>query len=341
MHPSLGYLADYGKPASLNRDKIMSNSISNQAVHSRQSGWQSDGALIALALMWGTSHVITKEILATHSPAFYTSLRFGLAALCFGLAFAGHLRRSNWREIRQGILLGLLSFIGIAFYVLGLNFTQASKAGFITGLYLVFTPLIGFVLFRSQPTRDHLTGWVVAIFGFILLSLPHGGEGINWGDVLVLLAAVAWAAHIAATSAFATGGDVRTLASVQVMTVAALALTVLFTLKTLGMETRPNPIDGQFIRQIAYMAVMVTFVAALVQTWAQGRVNPTHAVIFYALEPATAAVFAYLWFGEKLSARGAIGAVLIVAGVMISRLRLTSRLTGHESISSIPAKVES
>ena len=224
MHPSLGYLADYGKPASLNRDKIMSNSISNQAVHSRQSGWQSDGALIALALMWGTSHVITKEILATHSPAFYTSLRFGLAALCFGLAFAGHLRRSNWREIRQGILLGLLSFIGIAFYVLGLNFTQASKAGFITGLYLVFTPLIGFVLFRSQPTRDHLTGWVVAIFGFILLSLPHGGEGINWGDVLVLLAAVAWAAHIAATSAFATGGDVRTLASVQVMTVAALAL---------------------------------------------------------------------------------------------------------------------
>ena len=89
---------------------------------------------------------------------------------------------------------------------------------------------------------------------------------------------------------------------------AALALTAFFTLKALGMETRPNPMDGQFLRQIAYMAVMVTFVAALVQTWAQGRVNPTHAVLFYALEPVSAAVFAYLRFGEKLSLRSGIGA---------------------------------
>jgi len=322
----------------------MSNPKSNQADVPQQasssSSWQSDGALIALALMWGTSHVITKEILASHSPAFYTSMRFGIAAVCFGLVFAGHLRRSNWPEIKQGILLGLLSFTGIAFYVLGLNFTQVSKAGFITGLYLVFTPLIGFVLFRSQPTRDHLAGLAVAIAGFTLLSFPRGGEGINWGDVLVLLAAVAWAAHIAATSAFATGGDVRTLASVQVMTVAALALTVFFTLKALGLETRPNPMDGQFLRQIAYMAVMVTFVAALVQTWAQGRVNPTHAVLFYALEPATAAVFAYLRFGEKLSLQGGIGAALIVIGVMISRLKLTSRLTRHDPVNSLPLEAD-
>ncbi len=318
----------------------MDTTKTNYAVTSPQAGWQSDWALIALALMWGTSHVITKEILATHSPAFYTSLRFGIAALCFALFFAGHLRRSNRREIKQGVLLGLLSFTGIAFYVLGLNFTQASKAGFITGLYLVFTPLIGFVLFRSQPTRDHLMGLAVAIAGFALLSFPRGGEGINWGDVLVLLAAIAWAAHIAATSAFATGGDVRTLASVQVMTVAALALTAFFTLKALGLETRPNPIDGQFLRQIAYMAVMVTFVAALVQTWAQGRVNPTHAVLFYALEPVSAAVFAYLRFGEKLSLRSGIGAALIVAGVMISRLRLTSRLTGSDPINSMPIEAD-
>ncbi len=314
----------------------MNNITSNQ----QPAGWQSDAALIALALMWGTSHVITKSILAAHSPAFYTSARFGIAALCFGLAFAGHLRRSNLRQIKQGVLLGLLSFTGIGFYVLGLNFTQVSKAGFITGLYLVFTPLLGFLLFRSKPTRDHLAGLLVAIAGFTLLSFPHGGESFNLGDVLVLAAALAWAAHIAATSAFATGGDVRTLAAVQVMTVAVLALIVFFTLKSLGLETRPNPIDGQFTWQIAYMAVMVTFVAALVQTWAQGHVNPTHAVIFYALEPATAAVFAYLSFGEKLTIRGGIGAALIVAGVMISRLRLTSRLTGHETIKSVQLEAD-
>jgi drug/metabolite transporter (DMT)-like permease len=241
--------------------------------------------------------------------------------------FAGHLRQSNRKVVTQGILLGLCSFAGIAFYVTGLVFTQASKAGFITGLYLVFTPLIAFILFRSRPTRDHLVGLAIAIFGFMLLSFPRGGENINWGDLLVFLAAIAWASHIAATSAFASQSDVRTLAAVQVITVALLAIAVNFTLRWFGMETRPNPIDGRFILQISYMAIMVTFVAALVQTWAQGRVSSTHAAILYALEPVTAAVFAYLVFGERLGIGRTIGAALIVAGVMVSRLKLASRLT--------------
>src|SRR5262245_4658522 len=111
---------------------------SNRPFNPPPNSWKSDAALVLLALMWGTSHVITKEILATHSPAFYTSTRFGIAALCFSLLFARHLRHSNKSEITQGIILGLCSFAGIGLYVAGLVFTQASKAGFITGLYLVF-----------------------------------------------------------------------------------------------------------------------------------------------------------------------------------------------------------
>jgi drug/metabolite transporter (DMT)-like permease len=300
------------------------------------NSWKSDAALISLALMWGTSHVVTKDVLATHSPAFYTSARFGIASICLGLLFARHLRQSNRREIGQGVLLGLCSFAGIAFYVTGLVFTQASKAGFITGLYLVFTPILAYILFGSRPTRDHLTGLVIAILGFILLSLPRGGESINWGDILVLLAAFAWAGHIAATSAFAIQSDVRRLAAFQVLTVALLAISVNLVLRSLGLETSPNPIDWRFAVQIGYMAIMVTVIAALVQTWVQGRVSSTHAVVFYALEPATAAVFAYLLFGEKLGLGRGLGATLIVAGVMVSRLklatRIASRLPGKELI---------
>jgi drug/metabolite transporter (DMT)-like permease len=301
-----------------------------------KTGWQSDAALISLALIWGTSHVVTKDILATHSPSFYTSARFGIAAICFGILFARHLRRSERREIGHGILLGLCSFAGIAFYVMGLVFTQASKAGFITGLYLVFTPILAYILFRSRPTRDHLMGLAIAIFGFIWLSLPRGGESINWGDILVMLAAFAWAGHIAATSAFAVQSDVRTLAAVQVMTVALLAISVNLILRLLQWETSPNPIDWRFAGQIGYIALMVTVIPALVQTWVQGRVSSTHAVVFYALEPATAALFAYLLFGEKLGLSRGLGATLIVAGVMVSRLklatRISSRLPGKELI---------
>ena len=114
------------------------------------------------------------------------------------------------------------------------------------------------------------------------------------------------------------------------MTVATLAYLAFFLLQAFGLESQPNPLDWRFAAQIGYMAVMVTFVAALVQTWAQGRVSSTHAAVFYALEPVTAAVFAYLAFGERLGWRQAIVAALIVAGVMASKLGLGRRLGGPE-----------
>jgi drug/metabolite transporter (DMT)-like permease len=163
---------------------------------------------------------------------------------------------------------------------------------------------------------------------------------------LILFAAVAWAAHIAATSAFASESDIRTLAAIQVMVVAALALSTYFVLSSLAhsaadpaslpallaMERRSNPVDWRFAAQAAYMAVVVTFIAALAQTWAQKRVSSTHAAILYALEPVTAAVFAYYFLNEKQGWRSGAGAALIIAGVMVSRLRLASRLTKKETV---------
>src|SRR5215813_13406140 len=319
----------------------MKNAQTNQA-----SFWKSDSALIMLALIWGTSHVIQKEIFATHSPAFYTSVRFGIAALCFGLLFGRRLLRSDRKEIMKGAWLGLFSFAGIAFYTSGMVYTQASKAGFISGLFLVFTPLLGYLLFRSRPTRDHLTGLVIAVGGFALLSYPQTGEPFNWGDILILFAAMAWAAQIAATSAFASESDVKTLAAVQVTVVAVLSLSAYFILNWMAgsaadpkslpalvaMEAGSNPINWRFAEQVAYMAVVVTFIAALAQTWAQKRVSSTHAAILYALEPVTAAVFAYLVLSEKLGWRSGVGAALVIAGVMVSRLRLATRLTKKEAI---------
>jgi drug/metabolite transporter (DMT)-like permease len=303
------------------------------------AAWRADAALAALALMWGTTFVITKEVVTTHSPFFYTSTRFGLAAIAFICIFWRHLRGSRKQEVREGIILGLCVFTGITLQVSGIVYTTAAKAGFITGLYLVFTPLISYLLFRVQPSRDNLAGLLLAIGGFTVLSLPKSGEGINIGDLLVLGAASAWATHIVATSIYGRRSDVRRLASVQVITVGALALTAYLVLysfagsvadpqslpRLVAMEARSNPLTWRFVAQVGYMALFATVFAALVQTWAQGRLSPTHSAILYALEPVSGAFFAYLVFGEQLGLRGGIGAMLIVAGAFVSRLGIWSR----------------
>jgi drug/metabolite transporter (DMT)-like permease len=299
---------------------------------------RADAALLTLALMWGTSHVITKNVLSVHTPFFYTSLRFGIAALLFALVFAKPLARSRGQALRQGLLLGACSFSGISLYTAGLVFTQASKAGFITGLYLVFTPLLAWVFFRLRPTRDNLAGLLIAILGFGLLSYPQTGASFNWGDGLILCAAIAWGAHIAATSAFARQSEIHLLAAWQVIVVAVLAVLAHLLLskfavtaptgpltQLLALEARPNHLTVSTLAQIGYMAWFVTFLAALVQTWAQGKVAPAHAALFYALEPVMAALFAALILGEKLSGRSALGALLIVSGVTLSRLGLLSK----------------
>jgi drug/metabolite transporter (DMT)-like permease len=298
-------------------------------------------ALLALALIWGTSHVFTKNILTAHTPFFYNSLRFGIASLCFGLLLSRHLRQASAREIRQGILLGLCSFVGIICYSVGLIYTAASKAGFITGLYLVFTPLVAFALFRARPAIDNLIGLIVAVLGFGILSYPQGGATFNQGDGLILCAALAWAFHIAATSHFAQQSDVKTLAAAQVITVTLLSFATYFLLRTVtnwpaplgqlpSLEARTNIWQTSTLIQIVYMALVVTFAAALLQTWAQGKVTAAYAVLLYALEPVTAALFAWAALGEQLSVRSITGATLIVLGVFISRLNLWQRLTGNE-----------
>ena len=114
----------------------------------------------------------------------------------------------------------------------------------------------------------------------------------------------------------------RTLAVVQVVTVATLALSVHLVLRQAGIERSLNPIDAKFVWQIGYRSLIVTCLAALVQTRAQKSVSSTHAAILYALEPVSSAIFAYLVFGEALGLRRGLGAALILAGVTISRLGL-------------------
>lgn len=301
---------------------------------------RADLALGGLALMWGTTFVVTKEVVMTHSPFFYTSSRFGLASIAFILLFWRHLRTARRNEVREGIILGLCVFTGITLQVSGIVYTSASKAGFITGLYLVFTPIISYLLFRVRPNQDNLAGLALAIAGFCVLSLPRAGQSFNGGDLLVLCAAVAWATHIVATSVFGRRSDVKTLASVQVITVAVLALTAYGILhlvtanapdpstlpRLIGLEARANTVTWRFAAQVGYMALFATVFAALVQTWAQGKMAPTHAAILYALEPVSAAFFAYLAFSDRLGWRGALGAAIIVTGVLVSRLGVVTRL---------------
>ena len=319
-----------------------------QSTNARDLTVRADLAMAALAVIWGSTHPITKAVVATHSPFFYTSCRFGLASIGFVLLFGSHLRRARRSEVWEGVILGVCTFAGITLLVSGIVYTTPSKTAFINGMFLVFAPVISYLLFRVSPTRDNLSGLVLALAGFTVISLPKGGQGYNIGDLLVLLAAVTWATHIVATSVYGARSDVRTLASVQVITVAVLATTAYVVLhgvaagadpatlpQLLALEARDNALTWTFAKQVGYMALFATILAALVQTWAQGKMAPTHAAILYALEPLSGAFFAYVMFSEKLGWRGAMGAALILTGILVSRIGLVSRLAGKAGFRSV------
>ncbi|MFQ5944804.1 MAG: MFS transporter [Anaerolineae bacterium] len=290
-----------------------------------------DAALLGIALIWGATFVMVKEAVAQVGVFTFLSVRFALGAVLLAAAVrAGRLRTSR-RLLAAGALIGLFLFGGYALQTLGLRWTTASKAGFITGLSVVLVPILSASLLRRLPSRPALAGVAMATLGLGLLTrldaalLADPRLAFNQGDVLVLGGAVGFALHIVAVGRFAPDHPARPLAAAQVAAVALVSLPL-----AIG-EGFTWPLPAYVWGAAAFTGILATGLAFLVQTAAQRHTSPTHTALLFATEPVFAALFGFLLAAETLAPVQVLGCVLILAGMLAAELPLGLRTRPGES----------
>jgi len=293
------------------------NTISNGLEMDRRQ-IVADFSLLLVALIWGATFVIVKEAVSQIGVFTFLTLRFLFAAFVLALIFWPRLRASSPREFLAGALVGLFLFGGYALQTIGLKYTSASKAGFITGLSVVIVPLLSTLLLRQKPSLNALVGVLLATTGLGLLTLR--GLSMAQGDLWVLGGAVAFALQIVALGRFAPQMKTASLATIQVATVALLSAPLAW-----AMEGSSPQMSDQVWFAISFTGIMATSLAFLAQSKAQSFTSPTHTALVFATEPVFAVLFGYLLLQERLGWRGLLGCALILTGMTIGEVGVFNR----------------
>lgn len=277
-----------------------------------------DGTLVLATLIWGSTFVLVKDVVGQVPPLLFLAARFmlGAVALAIMVTIARRWRGLSWQELIWGGLLGFFLWAGYAFQTIGLQWTTASNAGFITGLSVVLVPVFGIFLLHKAPEGWSWVGVVLATVGLALLSLHlEDGLRMNAGDPIVLGCAVAFAFHIVLISKFAWRADPLRLTLVQVVVAGVLNAV------SSGLFERPvGPMGGEIWAAAAFLGLVATALAFGAQVTVQRFTSAVHTALIFTLEPVFAAIFSVWLQGDRLGATGLTGGALIVLGMVLAEV---------------------
>jgi drug/metabolite transporter (DMT)-like permease len=268
--------------------------------------------LLAVTAAWGSTFFLIKDLLDRIPVADFLAVRFTIAALALWLIAPKAVAQLSAIARRRAVLLGLVYGAGQLLQTAGLGHTSASVSGFVTGMYVVMTPLFAAALVRARVGASASAAVVLATGGLALLSLQ--GFAVGLGESLTLASAALYALHIVALGAWSTPRDALGLSIVQLA-----VITVVCWAGALpgGVEL---PTTGSDWLSMLYMALVAGAFALVVQTWAQAHMSATRAAIVMTMEPVFAAAFAVGWGGEDLSARMVGGGALVLAAMYLAEL---------------------
>ena len=266
-------------------------------------------ALLAVSASWGAAFVIMKPAIERQSVNSFLATRFVVAVIAMILLRPSVLHKINKEMLLKGSLAGLFLGTGYIFQTLGLARTGAAITGFVTGLYVVLTPLIAALFLKERITRFTWFCVLLATIGLALLSLRGWSVGV--GEALVFVSAIAFAAHIVTLSKWSFGLDAYALTIVQ-LSICAL-LTGAISLGQ-GYETPP---DSGVWGVVIFTAVIATAVAFIVQTWSQAHMNSTKVAVILTMEVVFAALFAVAFGGESLTLQISLGGAMVLLAMYL------------------------
>jgi len=263
-------------------------------------------AIAAASFLFGSTFVIIKDAVATFPPISFVAWRFLLGGFVLAL-FVPPRGMAVWRD---GAVAGSLLFVGYSFQTAGLVTTGASNSALITGLFVIFTPLLVALLYRRSPSVGVAAAAVLAFAGVVLLTYRPQTEFVR-GDLLTVGAAAAFAGHIIALDRLAKRHSLVSFTAVQLLVTALLAF-------PLAAVTEGIPIPSRReLPALLVTALGVSIGAYLLQLWAQTIISPSRTAVLLALEPAFAVATAAAVLGERLSPAGWAGAALIMAAILL------------------------
>jgi drug/metabolite transporter (DMT)-like permease len=271
------------------------------------------GTLLFVTLIWGATFALIKEALNSIGPFYFLAIRFTIAGIIMFFIF-----RKNFKEhsiYPSYILGGIFLFLGYAFQTVGLKYTTASNAAFITGLSVVIVPFLEILFMKRKLPFSSSLGAVFSTIGLWLLTGIQAVT-INYGDILTLICALCFALQIITVGIIAPDGDTGVVATTQVIIVAILSWVSIFIFKE-GVHIQ---LSYTAIWAILITAIFATALAFYVQAFAQKEINPTTVALVFATEPVFGGIFGYLLLGEVLKLSGLIGAGLILLGMVLTQI---------------------
>ncbi|SCY78538.1 Permease of the drug/metabolite transporter (DMT) superfamily [Paenibacillus polysaccharolyticus] len=289
-------------------------------VNQIQASRRADVQMLLATVIWGSSYLFMKSGLASMQELNLIALRFGIAFVAAGLLFHRRLRSVDRGTLLAGGVLGTALFAAFVFITYGVQRTTASQAGFLISLAVIFVPILTTVLRRRLPDKRLSVSIVVAVAGLGLLTLQHE-MSLHLGDLLCIIAALVYAIYILLAGKYTPRHDPLTLGIVQ-LGVAAL----LGTVATFLFETPQLPDTPESWASILGLGVLCSGLGYILQTFAQRHASPTRTSLIFSLEPLFAATFAFIFQGESLTLQGYCGAALMLAGVLITEIKLPLHL---------------
>ncbi|MDF3163941.1 DMT family transporter [Pseudomonas proteolytica] len=281
--------------------------------------------LVLITMIWGGTFILVQHAMTVSGPMFFVGLRFAAAALVVGLFSLHNLRGLTRFELKAGAFIGTAIMFGYGLQTIGLQTILSSQSAFITALYVPFVPLLQWLVLGRRPGLMPSIGIMLAFAGLMLLTGPAGASlNFSPGEIATLIGAIAIAAEIILISAYAGQVDVRRVTVVQLATASLLS----FLLVVPTGEALPD-----FSWVLLFSAVGLGLTSAVIQlamNWAQKSVSPTRATLIYAGEPVWAGVIGRI-AGERFPPIAMLGAVLIVAAVIVSEMKTRQQKSNGRS----------
>ena len=282
---------------------------SSHALKIRLAPW----ALLTVSAAWGMAFVVMKDAIERQSVNNFLFTRFTLAVIVMIALKPSVIRQFDRDLILRAGSAGIFLGLGYIFQTLGLARTGAAITGFVTGLYVVFTPLLAYFFLKERLTKLIWGCVFLATIGLGLLSIRGFSVGI--GEMLVLASAFFFAAHIIALGKWSSGRDV------YAMTIVQLAMCALLS----GLASIPDgysaPPDYGVWAVVVFTAVICTAVAFVVQTWSQAHMTTTKVAVILTMEVVFAALFAIIFGGERLTLQATLGGLMVLTAMFMIVLK--------------------